>query len=123
MSGELGILNVGAGDTKLSFDPNKPEERERAARIVTDMLKRGFALLIEAGKDDQGRPLYRRADGFDEATCEYIIVDLAPAEEVRAEVQNEETAPAPRRQRGRRVQRRVPAEQTNGVAVARVAGG
>lgn len=121
MSGELGILNVGAGDTKLSFDPSKPEERERAARIVTDMLKRGFALLIEAGKDDQGRPLFRRADGFDEATCEYIIVDLAPADEVRAETQRDET-PAPRRGR-RRVERRVAASETTGVAVARVAGG
>lgn len=118
----LGILNVGAGDTKLSFDPSKPEERERAARIVTDMLKRGFALLIEAGQDDAGRPLYRRADGFDEATCEYIIVDIAPANEVSAAVAPEEP-PTPRRQRGRRVERRVAADKTTGVAVARIAGG
>ena len=106
----LGILNVGAGDTKLSFDPANPEERARAARIVTDMLKRGFALLIEVGKDDQGRPLYRRADGFDETACEYIIVepDVADA-----------PAPASKKTRGRR----IPAEKTTGVAVSRIAGG
>jgi hypothetical protein len=65
MLGELGILNVGAGDTKLTFDPSKPAEVKRAGKVVKDMLKRGFAILIEVGKDEKG-PLYRRATGFDE---------------------------------------------------------
>jgi len=30
----LGILNVGAGDTKLSFDPTKPAERTEWHRVV-----------------------------------------------------------------------------------------
>ena len=45
--GQIGILNVGAGDTKLTFDKNNPAECIRSARIVTDMLRRGYALLIE----------------------------------------------------------------------------
>ena len=34
--GEIGILNVGAGDTKLTFDKNNPAERIRSARIVAE---------------------------------------------------------------------------------------
>ena len=45
--GQIGVLNVGAGDTKLSFDKNNPAEMIRSARIVTDMLRRGYALLVE----------------------------------------------------------------------------
>lgn len=33
MSGTVGILNVGAGDIELSFNPENPTERIRAARI------------------------------------------------------------------------------------------
>lgn len=49
MIGELAILNVGVGDTKLSFDPSKPAEVERAKGVVMDMIRRGFVLLIEVG--------------------------------------------------------------------------
>ena len=35
--GKVNILNVGAGDLELSFDPNNPAERIRAARIVKDL--------------------------------------------------------------------------------------
>lgn len=47
MNGSVGILNVGAGDTKLIFDKNSPADCIRAARIVKDMLRRGYALLVE----------------------------------------------------------------------------
>jgi len=39
--GEVAILSVGEGDTKLTFDKNNPAETIRAARIVGDMLRRG----------------------------------------------------------------------------------
>src|ERR1700728_3973326 len=48
----LSILNVGDGDTKISFDKDKPAERKRACRIVTDMLHRGYAILVQAGEKD-----------------------------------------------------------------------
>ena len=41
IKGQIGILNVGAGDTKLSFDPSKPVEVKRAAKIVSEMLSQG----------------------------------------------------------------------------------
>ena len=124
--GQLGILNVGAGDTKLTFDPAKPAERERAAKVVTDMLRRGYAILVQVGRDEKG-PLYRRAEGFDPETCEYIIVGAPDDETVPAETAPAETAPATAAgidpKRTRRKTTRVPAESTHAVSVARSAGG
>ena len=117
MIGELAILNVAAGDTKLSFDPKNPGEVKRAAGIVKDMLKRGFALLIEVGKDEAG-PLYRRALAFDPKTAEYII---AGAPEETSNVKEPSSAP-PRSRKGKATTR-VPATAAKAVAVARTAGG
>ena len=125
MIGEIGILNVGAGDTKLSFDPSKPDEVAKASRVVTDMLRRGFAILIEVGRDDKG-PLYRRAHDFDEATAEYIIAGVPEEEEASSE--QEPASPPRARSRGPARSRsgktqRVPATAAKAVAVARTAGG
>lgn len=133
MSGTLSILNVGSGDTKLSFDKSNPAECIRAGRIVTDMLRRGYALLVEVERN--GERAYERVQAFDPDTSEYIIADFDP---LAAEPDSTETIPngseaqaaqegatpeaePPRRKRGR--PRRVPAERANAVAVARSAGG
>lgn len=130
MTGEVGILNVGAGDTKLTFDPKKPDEVKRSAQIVKDMIRRGFVLLIEVGQDEKGEAIYKRAHDFDESTAEYIIAGTAspdaPTTEETAHV--EEPASPPKRGRKaapRRTGRkeRVPATGTRAVAVARTAGG
>lgn len=123
-NGEIGILNVGCGDTKISFDPSNPQERIRAARIVTDMIKRGYSLLVAVPGSDP--VTYRRAYAFDENTCEYIIADqdaLVAKEHDDAEekAQTDEAATVPTRKGGRT--KRVPAEKTRAVAVARTAGG
>lgn len=143
-TGEIGVLNVGAGDIKLSFDPANPAERIRAARIVKDMIRRGYALLIQV--EEEGGKVWRRAVDFEESTCEYIIADFDPlasaklpeviVEEViesptasqdqapvveaggPATARRKPTQPVPAK-RGRRVQ----AERTTGVAVSRTAGG
>lgn len=117
-SGEIGILNVGAGDTKLSFDKSNPEERKRAAKIVGDMLRRGYALLVQVGKRG-GEPVFQRARAFDPKTCEYIIAG-GPDEEIDIGAAAEK---APARRRGRPPLRRIPADATRGVSVARTAGG
>lgn len=75
MTGQVGILNVGAGDTKLTFDNQNPAETIRAARIVKDMLRRGYALLIEVDQSD-GSKAYQRALDFDESKAEYIVADF-----------------------------------------------
>lgn len=117
-SGEVGILNVGAGDTKISFDPSNPADVERASRIVKDMIRRGYALLIEIGTNEKG-PIYQRAHDFDEKTAEYIVVGVSETKEA-----NEQPPRAPRRKAaGRKTQTRIPASGAKAVAVARVAGG
>ncbi len=135
MKGEVGVLNVGAGDTKLSFDPSNPAERIRAARIVRDMLRRGYALLVEVETD--GRKAFTRAIDFDENVCEYVIADFDPVaaaeadaeEETHAQEQGQAGAPAaPRAGKasppGRKVTKRtVKAESVRSVAVAPSAGG
>lgn len=134
-AGTVGILNVGAGDTKLSFDPSNPAERIRAARIVKDMLRRGYALLIEIERD--GVKQFTRAVDFDEAVCEYIIADFDPIEAAKHDEQevvaganhgNEQEVPqAPSTPAGatgkRPYTKRIKAEGARAVSVARTAGG
>lgn len=139
MAGQIGILNVGAGDTKLVFDRSNPAECIRAARIVKDMLRRGYALLIEVPKSGGGRVTQRVYD-FDESACEYIIADFDPtAGDATApnnrglddgpSIKNEEgsTTPAaatPVVKRGRKPKRKgIAADAVDGIAVARSAGG
>lgn len=118
--GELGILNVGAGDTKLSFDPKNPAERHRASIIVGDMIKRGFAIMVQVGEKD-GKPLYQRAERFDPETCEYIV--MGGPDETRAASEAGAT-PTLKPRRGRpRKEVRLPAERTHAVSIARSAGG
>lgn len=138
MSGQVGILNVGAGDTKLTFDKTNPVERVRAARIVTDMIRRGYALLVLVEVGEGKDQSYTRALGFDEDTCEYIIADFDPTvaahpDDVNVPVTRRADVPLvsppvaepPAKPRnGRRgARRRVPAESTSATAVARSAGG
>jgi hypothetical protein len=120
MTGEIGILNVGAGDTKLSFDPKKPEEVKRACAVVKDMIRRGFAILVEVGRNDKG-PLYQRALDFDPETAEYIIAG-GPGDIEVPNVKKPSKPPSARR-KGKIETKRVPAARTSAVAVARTAGG
>lgn len=133
-TGTVAILNVSTGDTKLSFDKNNPAERIRAARIVTDMIRRGYALLVEVERN--GVKGYQRVERFDEEACEYIIADFDPlaaqqADQEESEASNEEQAQtaeqaapaaAPIR-RGRPPKKAIPAESAKAVAVPRRAGG
>ena len=76
--GEVVILSVGDGDTKLTFDNKNPAETLRAGRVIRDMLRRGYALLIEVEQPD-GTKAFQRALDFDERTAEYIIADFDPS--------------------------------------------
>lgn len=128
--GEVGILNVGAGDTKLSFDKNNPAERIRAARIVTDMLRRGYALMVEVKR--RGKVTHERVLEFREDTCEYLIADFDPIQAAAADEQEEpsvtldEDAPDGSQDagaKGRKGRRALKADKSRVVAVARSAGG
>jgi hypothetical protein len=127
--GEIGILNVGAGDTKLTFDKEKPADRERAAAIVVDMLNRGYAILVQVGEKN-GKPIFMRAESFDPETCEYLIVGLPEGSigvtATDSESDSIETPPddssSVSKRKGRK-QGRIKAESTRATAVARSAGG
>lgn len=126
-TGTVGILSVGAGDVRISFDKNDPAERIRAARIVADMLRRGYALLVEVER--RGKKSFQRAKAFRGDTCEYIIADLdgsAAEPEDTDGAENYEHAREPKatgKARGKVRDVRVPAEKSRAVAVARSAGG
>lgn len=139
MSGIVGILSVGAGDTKLVFDKDNPADCIRAARIVKDMLRRGYALLVEVERD--GKKAFQRVHNFREDTFEYIIADFDPlvaqeADKQEAEREQEIETPAveaseaspeaapPPRKRGRPPKTRsIDATSARAVAVPRSAGG
>lgn len=131
-TGQVGILNVGTGDTKLSFDPANAAERIRAARIVTDMIRRGYVLLVEIER--AGMKAFQRVERFDEDKCEYIIADFDPLvaqhadhEEADGEEKTneagtfEEKSPKPKCKKP--AKRALKAEESRAVAIPRRAGG
>lgn len=121
-NGVLAILNVGEGDTKITFDPEQPAERDRACRIVRDMLRRGYAILVQAGERD-GRQVYFRATDFDPQTAEYIVAGMPEDTATDVLEQPRDEPPAAQKHRGRPRKARMPAQTTRAVAVARSAGG
>ena len=46
----IDVLNTGYGDFELRFDPNKPDEVQKAKETITDMLKRGYAIFVRQGQ-------------------------------------------------------------------------
>jgi hypothetical protein len=71
----IDVLNTGYGDFELRFDPNKPDEVQKAKETITDMLKRGYAIFVQQGKE------FQRVRKFDVEKNVYII-GSTPAEEV-----------------------------------------
>jgi hypothetical protein len=71
----IDVLNTGYGDFELSFDPNKPDEVQKAKETITDMLKRGYAIFVRQGQETF------RVRRFDVDKNVYII-GSTPAEEI-----------------------------------------
>lgn len=118
MTAEVGILNVGAGDTKLVFDVKDPDAMKKAARIVTDMIRRGYVLMIETKrKTKAGEPIFQRVRKFKANTCEYIISDIGGDDEPAAA---EGISPTRAKTRGTLA---ISAAAARAVAIPRSAGG
>ncbi|HEY6154669.1 MAG TPA: hypothetical protein VIW07_13090 [Candidatus Udaeobacter sp.] len=120
LAGQLDVLNCGEGDLKIVITENNPIEIERAKRIITDMLKRGYALFIHG----EGDTLIR-VKRFKPDTLTYIIADgptvaPEPLEEPEA---MPEPVQLPKRGRGRPRTREVKATETKATVVGRSAGG
>lgn len=71
MPGLLSVLNVGAGDLKLTFNSGDPIETDRAKRTVEDMLRRGYVVFVS---DTDGN--LTKVRSFDGAKNEYILADV-----------------------------------------------
>jgi hypothetical protein len=71
----IDVLNTGYGDFELSFNPDKPDEVQKAKETITDMLKRGYAIFIRQGEETF------RVRKFDVNKNVYII-GSTPAEEI-----------------------------------------
>ena len=74
----LDVLNTGYGDFELRFDPNKPDEVQKAKETITDMLKRGYAIFVHQGEETF------RVRKFD-ANKNVYIIGSTPAEEIPIE--------------------------------------
>jgi hypothetical protein len=131
-TGVLEILNVAAGDVKLTFDKGNPIETIRAKRIVVDMLRRGYALVVEVERG--GKRAYERVQEFDEKNGEYIIADFDPviaqeADKADGELpplplrQHDISAPAPQPVAKKGGRTRLPMETTKATGIGRSAGG
>lgn len=115
--GLLDVLQVGRGHLRLTINGDDPIEKDRARRLIEDMLRRGFAIFVE---DGDGKASRVRA--FDPERMAYVIGDVpgdvggdpAGADEAQP------SEPAPKR--GRRT-REVPVAAARATAVGRTAGG
>lgn len=121
-TGSLSVLNVGAGDIEIRFNQHQPEEVERAVKMLLDMQRRGYAILV---KQDDGT--YVRAHSIDPERAVYVISGEPDQVTIRQEVIDGEVVgdrkalpPAPRRGRARREQSIA---GRHAVGVARSAGG
>jgi spore germination protein YaaH len=70
----IDVLNTGYGDFELRFDPDKPDEVQKAKETITDMLKRGYAIFIRQGEETY------RVRKFDADKNVYIIGSTPAAE-------------------------------------------
>lgn len=117
-SGELRILNTGAGDVRISFRPDaSPQEVKQARELIEKMLRDGYALLIQTPDGS-----YARAKGFDPETHSYIL-STAPAEAEPATAEPPAAAAPRRRGRPHKAVKTVKVADAKAVAVARSAGG
>lgn len=73
----IDVLSIGHGDIKITYGDD-PQEVARAAQVVKDMLRRGYALFVH-GPDGK----LVRVEAFDAEKREYIVatgpdVELVP---------------------------------------------
>lgn len=113
-TGRLDILNCGHGHLEITFIGHDPVEVERSKRIITDMLKRGYALFVH-GTDGA----LIRVQEFSDKYNAYVIADgpTVPAVALPAEATPDIK---PKKDTKRRA---VPITQANATVVGKSAGG
>lgn len=123
-TGCLEVLNVGAGHFTISFDKEDRGEVKRAREVITDMLRRGYAIFVEV---DGKQEIVRR---FNTKKNVYIIgeprqagLDDGPPKTGSRAMCSRGCGQPPHRGRCRRSHRELPLATTRATAVGRSAGG
>lgn len=106
MSGQLDVLSVGHGHLKITITEGDAVEIEKARRIITDMLERGYSIFVE-----QPDGSTKRVKKFDPKKMVYVIDDTM------------ETVPAKKAPPRKQPTKEVPVAQSKATAVGRTAGG
>jgi hypothetical protein len=65
----IDVLSTGSGHIEVRFKEGDPMEVERASRMITDMLRRGYALFVHEGET------VVKVQSFDPAKNVYIVAD------------------------------------------------
>lgn len=119
MTGELSVLNVGAGDIKVVFNQADRGEAAKAIRMLNDMQARGYAILIELPDGS-----YTRAERIDATRGRYVITlpeDVSEPPEAEPVPKKRGKKSVVKGRKGRKVS--VPIAKSRAVGVARSAGG
>lgn len=93
----IDVLSIARGDLRLTFG-DEPEDREKGAATIKQMLEAGYSIFVETPKG------LRRVKRYNPKRHEYVIVDTPSP-----------TAAKPAR--------RVPARGTRAKAIGATAGG
>lgn len=103
----LDVLNCGLGHLSINFDKEKPEEVDRAKKVIQDMLGRGYTIVIETYNQDTNKVETHKVDRFDPKNDHYIITEPDERE--------------PTKRQGR--PKGVPLNKARGTGIGRTAGG
>lgn len=119
-AGHLDVLSVGRGHLKLTISEGDAVEIEKAKRIITDMLNRGYAIFVE---EPDGTT--KRVKRFDAKHMTYIVDDTMDTVPAKAAESVTPVTPVPTGPRGRRYNKTkaVPVAGAKATAVAATAGG
>ncbi len=118
-TGSLCVLNVGAGDIRVTFNQQDKGESAKAIKMLQDMQARGYFIAVELPDGS-----YTRVQQVDASRGRYVIT--VPEE---AQVPPEAEPVKPTRYskggNGRRAGKRVsvPVSKSKAIGVARSAGG
>ena len=77
----LEVLNVGQGDKEMHIEDTTPEERDKLAETVTDLMKKGFALFLIQGQDS------RQIKGYDKESHQWLLLSDAKTSPKKAGTQ------------------------------------
>lgn len=111
----LDVLNCGAGHIEIDFTKDDPNSVTEAKKIIQDMIKRGYTVVIET-EDRQTR----RVEAFDPEHSHYIVSAGPTVIEPADEPAGAEAATPPKKKPKKE---KVPMTKARATGIGRTAGG